>query len=39
MCSILLCVLDDGTLASFIKQSTQQKGKGRTKIEDPMFNF
>ncbi len=39
MCSILPWVLDDETLASFILQSTWQKEKGSTKIEDPMFNF
>jgi len=37
MCSIFPWVLDDETLTSFIKQSTQQKGKGRTKREEPMF--
>jgi hypothetical protein len=28
----------DETLASFIKESTQQKGKGKTKREDPSLS-
>jgi hypothetical protein len=31
-------ISDDGTLASSIKQSTQQRGKGRTKREDPSLS-